>query len=61
MQKWMCLGGMIVAGLTLLLGILDIAIGIPFGGKDYMLADIGLILASGIVGYLGFNAYQEVK
>jgi hypothetical protein len=61
MQKWMCLGGMIVAGLCLLLGILDIATGIPFGGGQFLLADIGMIIASGVIGYLGFSAYQDVK
>jgi hypothetical protein len=61
MQKWMCLGGLIVAGLTLLLCILDIAIGIPFGGEGYFLADFGGIMAAGALGYLAYNAYQDVK
>lgn len=61
MQKWMCLGAMGVAGLALLLCTLDLIIGIPFGGGPYLLADIGGILTAGILGYLAWNAYQDVK
>jgi hypothetical protein len=61
MQKWMCLGAIGVAGLALLLCALDLFTGIPFGGGPYMLADIGGILTAGILMYLAFNAYQDVK
>ena len=61
MQKWMCLGAMGIAGLALLLCALDLIVGIPFGGGPYLLADIGGIVAAGVLGYLGWNAYQDVK
>lgn len=61
MEKWMCYGALGVAALMLLLSILDIAIGIPFGGSPFMMVDIFLILASGIVGYLGFNAMRDLR
>jgi hypothetical protein len=61
MQKWMCLGAIGVAGLTLLLCLLDLVIQVPFGGGPFTLADIGGIIASAIVIYLGWNAYQDVK
>ncbi|MBO0698979.1 MAG: hypothetical protein J2P46_11340 [Zavarzinella sp.] len=61
MRKWMCLGAIGVAGLALLLCVLDLITGIPFGGGPYMLADIGGILAAGVLIYLAFNAYQDVK
>lgn len=61
MQKWMCLGGIGVAGLALLLCALDLFTGVPFGGGPYILADIGGIVTAGILGYLAFNAYQDVK
>ncbi len=61
MQKWMCLGAMGVAGLALLLCALDLFTGIPFGGSAYVLADIGGILTAGILGYLAWNAYRDVK
>jgi hypothetical protein len=60
MQKWMCLGGLIVAGLTLLLCILDIVLSIPFG-EGFFLADLGGIIAGGALGYVAWNAYQDVK
>jgi hypothetical protein len=61
MQKWMCLGAMGIAGLALLLCTLDLIVGIPFGGGPYILADIGAIVSAGVLGYLGWNAYQDVK
>jgi len=50
-----------IAGLALLLCVLDLIVGIPFGGGPYILADIGGILSAGVLGYLGGNAYQDVK
>ena len=63
MQKWMCLGAVGVAGLALLLCMLDLVAGIPFQGDSgaYTLADIGGILTAGILMYLGWNAYKDVK
>jgi hypothetical protein len=66
MQKWMCLGAIGIAGLALLLCVLDLIASIPFGGGfgsggPYTLADIGGILSAGVLGYLGWNAYQDVK
>jgi hypothetical protein len=63
MQKWMCLGAIGVAGLALLLCALDLFTGIPFRGSSdaYILADIGGIVTAGVLIYLGFNAYQDVK
>jgi hypothetical protein len=61
MEKWMCYGAMGVGSLMLLIGILDIAIGLPFGGSPFMLVDIFIILASLLVAYLGFNASRDLK
>jgi hypothetical protein len=61
MEKWLCYAALGVAALMLLLAVLDIAIGIPFGGSPFMLVDVFLILASAIVGYLGFNAMRDLK
>jgi hypothetical protein len=63
MQKWMCLGAIGVAGLALLLCALDLFTGIPFRGSSdaYILADIGALIAAAVLGYLGWNAYQDVK
>lgn len=68
MEKWMCLGSMIAAGLLLLIFVLDLVLGIPFSASTpegqkspYQLVDMAGIVACGILGYLGWNAYQDVK
>ena len=57
----MCYGALGVAALMLLLFVLDIALKFPFGGGPFLVPDILGVLASGVVGYLGYNALQEVK
>ena len=61
MEKYMCYGALGVAGLMLLLFLLDLAAGFPFGGGSFVVADIFGILASGVVGYLGYSAMKELK
>lgn len=61
MEKWLCYGALGVSGLMALLFLLDIATGMPFGGSDFMLVDIFGLLASAIVGYLGFSAYKDLR
>jgi hypothetical protein len=61
MEKYLCYGALGVAGLMGLLFLLDLAIGIPFGGGPFMLPDIFGLLASGVVGYMGFLAMKELK
>ncbi|MGL6076151.1 MAG: hypothetical protein ACRC8S_18485 [Fimbriiglobus sp.] len=65
MEKYMCYGALGVAGLMGLLFLVDLVAGFPFGGGinggPFMLPDIFGILASGVVGYLGFLAMKELK
>ena len=64
MVKWMCFATLGVAAVMLLVFVLDLAIGVPFGGSDknpFQLFDILGIVASLLVGYLGFNALRDVK
>jgi hypothetical protein len=65
MEKYMCYGALGVAGLMGLLFLVDLVAGIPFGGGikggPFLLPDIFGILASGVVGYLGFMAMKELK
>jgi hypothetical protein len=60
MEKWMCWGSMGVAGLLLLLFVLDMIFGFPFGGPNWAVDIIG-ILACGLVGYLAFDAFRDLK
>jgi hypothetical protein len=59
MDKWLCWGSMGVAGLLLLLFLLDILFQFPFG--RFMAVDIFGILASGVVLYLAYDAFRELQ
>jgi hypothetical protein len=61
MEKYMCYGALGVAAVMLLVFLLDLIVEIPFGGGPFVVADIFGILASGIVGYLGYNASRDLK
>ena len=58
MEKWMCLGSMIVAGVVLLLYGLDLAIGIPFG-RIGLVQDIVLVIAAALVLWQGYETWRE--
>ena len=61
MEKWLCLAAMGIGALMALVFLLDVAIGMPFGGSGFMVGDILGLLASLIVTYLGFNAKKDLK
>jgi hypothetical protein len=60
MEKWLCFGSMGVAGLLLLLFLLDIFTGIPFG-RISVTVDVFGILASGVVLYLAYDAFRDLR
>jgi hypothetical protein len=60
MEKWLCWGSMGVAGLLLLLFLLDLLVGFPFGRMSTVV-NIVAILACAVVLYLGWDAYQDVR
>ncbi len=60
MEKWMCWGSMGVAGLLLLLFLLDMFLGVPFGGVS-IVVDIVAVLACGIVLYLAYDALRDLR
>jgi hypothetical protein len=61
MEKGLCYGALGVAALMLLLFLLDIVAGFPFGGTPFVVVDVFGIIASGIVGYLAYNAIRDLK
>ena len=67
MEKKMCYAALGVAGLVGLIAVLDLALGILGGGgskevgNPFTIADIFMLLASGIVGYLGYNAMRDLR
>jgi hypothetical protein len=60
MDKWLCWGSMGVAGLLLLLFLLDMFLGLPFGGISKVVDVFGL-LASGVVLYLAWDASRDLR
>jgi hypothetical protein len=61
MEKGLCYGALGVAALMLVVFLLDLVAGFPFGGSPFMLLDILGILSAGVVGYLAFNASKDLK
>jgi hypothetical protein len=60
MEKWMCWGALGVSGVVLVLFVLDLAMGFPFG-KLSTVVDIFAIIACGLVGYVSWDALQDLR
>ncbi len=60
MEKWLCWGSMGIAGFLILMFLLDLILGIPFGQVS-LIADILGIIAAGVVGYLGWDASKDLR
>jgi hypothetical protein len=60
MEKWFCWGSMGVAGLLLLLFLLDIFLSVPFGGISKVVDGIS-IAASALVLYLAWDAFKDLR
>ncbi len=60
MERWLCWSSMGVAGLLLLLFLLDLFAKIPFSGISTGVDILG-ILISGLVLYLAWDAYRDLR
>lgn len=60
MEKWLCFVSMGVAGLLLLLFILDIATEIPFGRLSTVVDGISIV-ACALVLYLAWDAFRDLR
>jgi hypothetical protein len=60
MEKWLCYVSMGIAGLLFLLFALDLGLGFPFS-KVSTLVDILGVVASGLVLYLAWDAYKDLR
>jgi hypothetical protein len=60
MEKRLCFGSMGVAGFLLLLFLLDIIFHFPFYGISVVVDVLGII-ASGLVLYLAWDAYKDLR
>ncbi len=66
MDKLLCFGVLGVGALMLVVFLLDLVAGIPFGGgvsknNPFALADILGLLGSAVVVYLGWNSLRDLK
>ena len=60
--KKMVVGSLVVAGLVALAAICDLVLGVPFSGSEHTRTmDILFIIAAAIVGYLGWDAYRDLR
>jgi hypothetical protein len=60
MEKWFCWSSMGVAGLLLLLFLLDLFTKFPFAGLSSTV-DIIMVIACGIVLYLAWDAFRDLR
>jgi len=60
MEKWLCWGSLGVAGVMLLLFLLDLLLNIPFGGISKVV-DVFTILASAVLLYLSWDALRDLR
>lgn len=61
MDKALCYGALGVGALMMLIFLLDLVAGFPFGGDKFVAGDVFGFLASAIVVYLGWNASRDLK
>jgi hypothetical protein len=63
MEKWLCWSSIGVAGVLLVLFLLDIAVGFPFGGGASLFIPIDIIgiLACALVLYLSWDALRDLQ
>ena len=60
MEKWLCWGAMGVSGVLLVLFVLDLVLGFPFGGLSAIVDILGA-LSCGLIGYLGWDAFKDLR
>ena len=61
MNKAFCYGALGIGALMLLVFMLDLVAGTPFGGGPFVAVDILGVLSSGVVAYLGWNASRDLR
>lgn len=61
MDKKLCIGSLAVAGVMLVLFLVDIIAGFPFGGGAFVTIDVIGLLASAVLAYLAFSALRELR
>jgi hypothetical protein len=60
MPKAFCITGAVVAILLLLVFGIDLGVGFPFD-RQSVLIDIGMVLCSGMLGYISWATFRTLK
>jgi hypothetical protein len=60
MEKWLCWASLGISGFLLLLFLLDLFLGFPFGRVSSFVDVVG-ILACGIVVFLSWDAFRDLR
>jgi hypothetical protein len=60
MPKAFCIIGAVVAILLLLVFGIDLGIGFPFDRQSWLI-DIGMVLCSGMLGYISWATFRTLK
>jgi hypothetical protein len=60
MGKGLTIAAIAIAGLMLVLSIMDLAVGIPFG-KQYVGFDVVFLICSALMLLLGITTWREVE
>jgi hypothetical protein len=61
MEKKLCIASLCIAGLLLVVFLLDLIIGQPFGGgSTFITIDIFGVLAGALLTYLSWNALRDL-
>lgn len=65
MDKWLCVGSMVVGAVILLLYALDLVLGLPFdhagGGWRGYTQDLFFVVAAGLLLWQGYETYRELS
>lgn len=61
MPKALTIAGMVVAVLFLLIFGLDLAVAMPFGRPAYGIMNIGFILGAGLLGFMSWMTYKNLR
>jgi hypothetical protein len=58
-SKSMVVGSMIAAGVVAVASVMDLVFKFPFSGQ--ILMDVMFLVGAGLVGYMGYDAYQDLS
>ncbi|MCL2709569.1 MAG: hypothetical protein FWE95_01710 [Planctomycetaceae bacterium] len=61
MPKILCIVSLIVSALVLLLFLLNLIAGFPFGGAGGLVGNLGMVIGAAIIGTFSFLTMQECR